>query len=401
MFDLKKKIKLSDKDILDILYLMMLVICTSELFLHSTYVIQEDKWIGDILFGSHKIWDALIYSLSITISLIRFSVQSGVTKKQRILAWIIFFVFSFHYLATGMHIYVLAFGCLYIGAYNISFSRIIKVYFWENLLLSAIVVMAALFGIIQNRVYGERASLGFTHPNTMGAHIMAVIMAYFVWRQAKITWMEIVVAEIIEWIIFRLGVSRSSFIAVEMFLCLCVCYKLYLYVKDVTIWKKIYEAFKMLMCFSVFIFGGIIVLLSYFYSESHAWMVKLNQWFSTRLSLGRIGFDKYNASLLGKPVKMIAEPKEGEIYFYLDSFYVRSIFDWGILMLLLFLMLYFMVSYRAKCLDEFLILSALSVFALHGVMEVYMSSLVYNPYILFLMASTGQEITQRINGGTE
>lgn len=391
MFDSKKNIKWSEKDIWDTLYLLVFVICLCEIFLHSSYVPKTENWIGTVLAGSHKVWDRLIYSLTISVALLRFSMQTGVTRIQRIIVCLILFIFSFHYFATGLNIETLVFGCLCIGAYNFPFSRIIKFYLWENVILYLFVVVLALLGFIENRVYWERASLGFGHPNTMSAHVMAIIVAYFVWRQARITWAEIGIAAIVELIIFRVGVSRSSLIGTMLFLFLCICYKLFLYIKDKKAVKAVYNAITFLMCFSIFLFGGITVLLSYFYSENRGWMVKANQLFSTRLSLGRIGFDKYNASWLGKPVKMISEPKEGEQYFYLDSYYIRSIFEWGLLALAAFLLLYFLVSYRAKCLDNFLILSALSVFALHGMMEVYMASFVYNPYLLFLLASTGTE----------
>lgn len=398
MFDSKKNIKWSEKDIWDTLYLLVFGICLFELFLHTSYVSKTDNWIGNVILGSHKVWDRMIYSLTISVAVLRFSVQTGVTCVQRIVAWLILFVFSFHYFATGMHLVVLVFGCLCIGAYNFSFPKIIKLYLLESLVLYVFVIAMAKYGVIENKVYIHgmdrvREALGFVHPNTLGVHTMTIIMAYFVWRKAKMTWLEIGMAAIIELLVYRISISRSSFMGTMVFLFACVCYKLYLKVNDTKIVKTLYDLLTFLMSFSVFIFGTITVFLSYFFSPEKAWMVKLDQWFSTRLSLGRMGFDMYNASLLGRKVKMNSQPnyEAGEWYFFLDSYYIRSIFEWGLIALAVFLLLYFMVSYRAKRLNEFLILSALSVLALHGMMEVCMSSLVYNPYLLFLMASVGRD----------
>lgn len=408
MFDSKKDIKWSEKDILDTLYLVVFGICLFELFLHTSYVSKSDNWIGTVILGSHKVWDRMIYSLTISVAVLRFSMQTGVTYLQRIVAWLILFVFSFHYFVTGMHLEVLVFGCLCIGAYNFSFPKIIKLYFFESLVLCVFVIALAKYGIIENKVYiyemdRVRESLGFVHPNTLGVHTMTIIIAYFVWRKTRIIWIEIGIAAIIELLVYRVTISRSSFIGTMLFLLICVCYKLYLKVGDIKIVKTIYNLITLLMTFSVFIFGSITVLLSYFFSPEKAWMAKLDQWFSTRLSLGRMGFDMYNASLLGQKVKMNSEPnyEAGEWYFFLDSYYIRSIFEWGLIALAVFLLLYFMVSYRAKRLNEFLILSALSVLALHGMMEVCMSSLVYNPYLLFLMASVGRDRPHQHKGEIE
>lgn len=389
IINMKQRLK-KDQKYLDILYLIVFGVLVCELFFHTTYFCDNDRWIGTKLMGDHATWDNSIYAIVITISVLRFQMQEKIDKKLQIIIGTLLIAFALHYFCTGMQIEMLAFAFLCVGACDISFDQLMKVYFYENIVLLIVTILAALAGFIENLEGGDgRMALGFHHPNTLGAHVLSLIVAYFLMKKTRIKWHEIGIAFIAEMVIFRICVSRSSMICAVGFLLICCLYLLYnRYIGKPTV-QMAYKILEWLMLFSVFIFCGFSILASYLFSNDRKWMALLNKLFSGRLALGKIGFEKYNANLLGQPVKMIVNPKEGETYFYLDSFYVRNVFVWGMIALCAFMIFYFFLCLKAKKENQFFILSALSIFALHGIMEVCMSSVMYNPYMLFLLASGG------------
>lgn len=290
---------------------------------------------------------------------------------------------------------VFYFVVLLIGAKNIAFDKILKVY----LLVSAAVLLSAFIAsrldIIEDLVYvrafwGERNSFGTVYPTDFAAHIFFLLSAgYYVIRK-KLQTYHIILGFGLCAIVYYYCKTRLD--CITMVLLLLGLWRIH---KDNGLSadgnrNNVFDfLYKKTPCFGVAAFA-IMYGLSLFYMKNVPVFRFIDELLSGRLRLGNQGLQEYGFSFFGQHVAVsgnggsVVAPVN---YFFIDSSYLLVYLCYGAVFLALILFIHY--SCCKKYADDRYYLLILSVIALNCMMAHHMIDVVYNPFYLALLAKKG------------
>lgn len=143
--------------------------------------------------------------------------------------------------------------------------------------------------------------------------------------------------------------------------------------------------------YSAAIFSSLMFYLSSHFSFSSPFFVKLNDFFSMRLFLGKNALDTYKLHLFGtNNVKFIGYGGTTESvlsYNYVDSSYIQMLFYYGIVPVVLLVLVYVLSSRRFYKEGKMLFLSLLSLITINCMIEAFWIRPGYNIFMFTLFAS--------------
>ena len=140
----------------------------------------------------------------------------------------------------------------------------------------------------------------------------------------------------------------------------------------------------------VIISSVLMIVLTVFYDKSKSWMFKLNDFITSRLSVGNKTFIDEGVRLLGQRIKLegnggsIITPV-GDEYNFLDCSYMNILVAWGVVTLLIFLLLYVYAGYRNK--KDMYLLYAIVIIGINCMIAHHMTDIAYNPFTFMIMAA--------------
>lgn len=283
-------------------------------------------------------------------------------------------------------------GLLIAGANDIDYRKILKVYLIVEIPMTICTMIAGYTGVITNLVYhrGEqvRMSFGFIYPTDFAAGIVFMITAWVVLRQARCTWMEIGLM-IISVVLFEKYCDVRNSEIVMMILIICV---VYLKIRNKLAAKKGKEytpslLLKILCLVAPYGLAGFMILVSRFYRPDIEWMAKLNTLFSTRLSLGKEVFDRYDIQIWGQDIPMRGNGGSTEVvadYFFIDSSYVNILMRLGLVAFILVMLIISIIM--IKNLNHPYMLMAMAIVCIHSVMEHHMFEVYYDVFLMLPLA---------------
>lgn len=246
-------------------------------------------------------------------------------------------------------VYIFQSALFIINAYNIDFNKIVKTSILSSVLSVFIVVASSYAGIIPDRTFLRTGSiahcLGFTYYSTYPYVVMFIMLGYMYLRK-KMNWFEILVFFVLNSYVYKMSTLRLSYylsiVGLIMYVILCKF--------DVgNINNKIVKYCSALSYPLTFIFT-ILCALKY-NSKNHLWR-KLDDVFSSRISLSQEGFLRYNVKLFGQyiDVNTMNNGKFVLDYFYIDSGFIYSILGYGVLFSVLITLMYVMIF--SYCCDK-------------------------------------------------
>lgn len=283
-------------------------------------------------------------------------------------------------------------GLLIAGANDIDYRKILKVYLIVEIPMTICAMIAGYTGVITNLVYhrGEqvRMSFGFVYPTDFAAGIIFMVTAWVVLRQVRCTWIEIGLM-IISVILFEKYCDVRNSEIVMMILIICV---VYLKIRNKLAAKKGKEytpslLLKILCLVAPYGLAGFMILVSRFYRPDIEWMAKLNTLFSTRLSLGKEVFDRYDIQIWGQDIPMRGNGGSTEVvadYFFIDSSYVNILMRLGLVAFILVMLIISIIM--IKNLNHTYMLMAMAIVCIHSVMEHHMFEVYYDVFLMLPLA---------------
>lgn len=283
-------------------------------------------------------------------------------------------------------------GLLIAGANDIDYRKILKVYLIVEIPMTICAMIAGYTGVITNLVYhrGEqvRMSFGFVYPTDFAAGIIFMVTAWVVLRQVRCTWIEIGLM-IISVILFEKYCDVRNSEIVMMILIICV---VYLKIRNKLAAKKGKEytpslLLKILCLVAPYGLAGFMILVSRFYRPDIEWMAKLNTLFSTRLSLGKEVFDRYDIQIWGQDIPMRGNGGSTEVvadYFFIDSSYVNILMRLGLVAFILVMLIISIIM--IKNLNHPYMLMAMAIVCIHSVMEHHMFEVYYDVFLMLPLA---------------
>ena len=284
-------------------------------------------------------------------------------------------------------------GFLIAGANDIDYRKILKVYLIVEIPTTICTMIAGYTGVITDLVYhrGEqvRMSFGFVYPTDFAAGIIFMVTAWVVLRQVRCTWIEIGLM-IISVVLFEKYCDVRNSEIVMMILIICV---VYLKIRNKLAAKKGKEympslLLKILCLVAPYGLAGFMILVSRFYRPDIEWMAKLNTLFSTRLSLGKEVFDRYDIQIWGQDIPMRGNGGSTEVvadYFFIDSSYVNILMRLGLVAFILVMLIISIIM--IKSLNHPYMLMAMAIVCIHSVMEHHMFEVYYDVFLMLPFAN--------------
>lgn len=283
-------------------------------------------------------------------------------------------------------------GFLIAGANDIDYRKILKVYLIVEIPTTICTMIAGYTGVITDLVYhrGEqvRMSFGFVYPTDFAAGIIFMVTAWGVLGQVRCTWIEIGLM-IISVVLFEKYCDVRNSEIVMMILIICV---VYLKIRNKLAAKKGKEytpslLLKILCLVAPYGLAGFMILVSRFYRPDIEWMAKLNTLFSTRLSLGKEVFDRYDIQIWGQDIPMRGNGGSTEVvadYFFIDSSYVNILMRLGLVAFILVMLIISIIM--IKSLNHPYMLMAMAIVCIHSVMEHHMFEVYYDVFLMLPLA---------------
>ena len=293
------------------------------------------------------------------------------------------------FLQTGATNFLL-YSLLILLLYDVDVDVILKTYVFIAGSIVIGIFLLSIIGLLPNLQFAQvrssglviRNSFGFIYPTDFASHCFYLFIAWGYLLREKYIWLRVAVgvalsAFIIKFCDARLN-SMSILIAVIIFL---VMY----YTKEKKF--KVYY----ILPYSAAIFSSLMFYLSSHFSFSSPFFVKLNDFFSMRLFLGKNALDTYKLHLFGtNNVRFIGYGGTTESvlsYNYVDSSYIQMLFYYGIVPVVLLVLVYVLSSRRFYKEGKMLFLSLLSLITINCMIEAFWIRPGYNIFMFTLFAS--------------
>lgn len=311
------------------------------------------------------------------------------TKKEMIWAGIILFAFLMPALLTEYR-FLWYTGFLIVGAKDIDFDKILKVYLTIGITIMLAAFVASQMGWIEDLVYIvhrddqllSRYSFGSVYPTDFSAHIFYLAIAGICLGNKKLTFGKIINFIVLAIFVFDKCIARTSSICLVMMACFMLIIKLY---KPKVKYRICYYILNMATAG----FAGLYIILTHIYDETNQWLVKLNTAMSDRLAITSKAIQIYDYKLFGQNIIERGFGRGGELdgeYFFLDDSYIRIALMYGVVLLVMTLALFWYSGVKAIRNKRIIVLCAIVVIGLHSFMEHHILEIAYNPILCFVFA---------------
>ena len=297
---------------------------------------------------------------------------------------------------TSKEFSLFSMGIFVLGARNVDFKRIIKIYFYVGMLLLAFVVISAMGGLIRNLVYRRdmtnivRQSFGIAYPTDFAAHVLYLILAYAYLKFGKIKWYDYVVFLAAAGFLVKFSDARLSAYAIILSIPV-------LWIGQRAQTDHLLSRFIASFYWTVPILSAYLVIIaSYFFTPSNEILTKVNNASSGRLFLGHKAISEYGFSMFGKQIiehgwgganglKMSQNAPAN--YFFVDSSFLRMTILYGIIMAIIILLAMTKISWESFQKGSFALASIIVIVSVSAMVEQRLLDLAYDPFLIALLAN--------------
>lgn len=347
-----------------------------------------------VTFGDH--WLRLLSYISLPMLLFKILILDGWKKKQLFLIFVVLVIglISWRVAQDSQLLMIIPFV---IGAKNVRLRDIMSwyVYLCGTLMLS--VAVFSLLGIIPHLIFYSdtrptRYSLGMNYPSEIAAHSLYLMLAYCYLRFGKLKWFDYLIILVNGVACMLITNTRLDFIATVIVIPIMI------------IAQRAFKGYRWSQAFASFwwmavpILSLVTIFSSYFFNPSNPIFYKANSLASGRLALGYEAFHKCQVSLFGnniversfvgtKGLKLARGVNEvGKQYFYIDSSYMRMLLLWGVLMFILIVFCLTFIAIRSTVHRTFIMSAIILVASLNFMFEPNIIKIIYDPFLLALLA---------------
>lgn len=288
---------------------------------------------------------------------------------------------------------VLLYVSFILGAKNVNFRELIKLFFVTIGILLAGTVIISQANVVKDAIYirddFHRHSLGIGYPTDTGAYVFYLLLAYYYLFFKSLTWRSYAAIAFLDVLLYEATQARNS----------CVLILLTIPV----IWIAQRASAGKLISRGIASFYWMIVPLAAYMTLLLAWLYRRNRPFkildialSGRLGLSHKALSKYGISLFGqhvhengwggvKGVKNFYKPNFS--YFYIDSSYMRLAIIYGLILGILLIACMTIIAYRSTLKREFALAAIIMLVSLHCIVEQHLLDISYDPFLLALLAT--------------
>lgn len=284
---------------------------------------------------------------------------------------------------------------LALGAYGVSFRKILTLYLAVLGTALLVTVAAALTGVIENLIYYSyerrpRISFGVNYPTDFTAYLFFGTVIYCCLRRTVLHWWEIGGIGVLAVFSWYFCDSRNNAGCLLLVGIGCAVLKIWAILSGQR--EKGYYLPKVLQTILMatpVLIPVVIWTITILYRTDSLVLSRLNELLSNRLALGQDGIGRFGLSLFGQQIAMIGNGMSTEIsgeYFFIDSSYILIGLRFGMVVLVVVCLLFgwYMIQFFRR--EQILPIMLLSVLLLQCMSEHHFFEYVYNPFLLLALA---------------
>ncbi len=291
---------------------------------------------------------------------------------------------------------------LLIGAKDIPFRKILKIFLVVNLSIVLAAFAASMLGIIVNLQYittsrtikSVRNSFGILYTTDFAAYFFFMMVVYFYLKGKSLRWFDYAGALILNAFIYYFCQTRLDCISILLTVILFAIVNATDNVRH-TIRDKYKPRKNVLEIFAPFIMPACAVfsiLITIAYNPSNRILNSINDLITHRLSLGLQGLEEYGIKLFGQYIRMVGMGLSTHLtdtYFFVDCSYLYVLLQYGLVFFLTMLVVYMFISYKNRK-DHFFVIAILLV-SINCMIAHHIVSFAYNPFAMALFALMSEE----------
>ena len=280
---------------------------------------------------------------------------------------------------------------------NCDIKEMIKITLIVYSTIFAITISLSLLKVIPDWTYkrgnGVRHSLGFFYSTIASGFYTSVILMYFYIRNSKATWIELIILQGINYFIYSYTDGRLGYALVTLMLIILAAYKFIS--KNDKMKNKLKEimnskTIKWLCCAIPLIMLVGTLLLVYLYGTGNKAALYIDNLLSRRLELSFSAFYRYPITTFGTSIKWngwggygyLVEELEYYDYNFVDSSYVRILFDFGTIMSAIILVAYTLLIEKTFKIKDYWLLLAIIITLISAFVEPYITTIQHNIFLI-------------------
>lgn len=379
-------LKIHNKDMFfENLYLAVLALYLLKAFLDTTLFLVP--W--------PAYYDSLVRLIALAVVLLR----EGYWTEGRGILWIFCIavggIFALSWIHTG-YAFLLDIPLLMLGAFDIPYKKILKVYIGCGLLVLITAVIGSCTGCIEDMIYFDfndkinfKHSFGIIYSTDFAAHVVYLLLAVWViYDQLPLILYVILTAALTGMIYFYSGAKCSTIVFI-LFL-IGILYEKFLYFfEKQNRYERITDLLDLLPIAVLPCCAAVMVALMFWFNPENAVMQKVNVFLTGRLQNAHNALEEYGISMWGTAFDMIGNGGNTARhlgYNFVDSSYCMVLIRYGLAVFLVMCALHLICSWRAKEKGQRRLLIALALIAIHNAIEHHFLELAYNFFLLLPFA---------------
>lgn len=267
---------------------------------------------------------------------------------------------------------------------NLDFDKVVRIIYIVQLVMICLVFFMYAIGYLEDYTMYRgslvRHSMGFSHPNQLGARMFLILTTRCYIRREKFNFFDWLLLPIAAYFVYVVPNSKTSVYALIM---LAGILLLDIIVKASGGKQSFFSG---ILILSSVISMVISVTLSVINAKQYALFNVLDKVLSARFSLCHKTLRYYGISMFGQNIQLIFQDYfTGVFYhFWLDNAYMALLLRYGPIMLILFCGIYIATMLYFKNQKNYVVVEIMCLYAIYGVMENNIFLISQNVFLLLL-----------------
>ena len=307
-------------------------------------------------------------------------------------------IFTLSFVATGYE-FLFDLAILLIGAVDIPYKKILKVYVWCAIIIMGLAMLGSLTGAVRDLTYVKdktyRHSFGICYPTDFAAHGIYLLLSIWVLYENIPVIISIIAMLLFAAFQYRYCYTECSEIVAVLSAVGMTYVWLVSRIKDKkSLIAKFTWCIDQLLTVFMGICAGVIIWMSIKCSDEYPLLKQINVLISGRLSLAQSAFNEYGIKYFGTAFDMVgfgSETVRRSGYNFVDSSFCLILVRYGMAVLAAVLVIYFLVERKALRSGKRKLMVAFALISIHSVIEQHLLELAYNPFLLLAFADISPE----------
>lgn len=347
-------------------------------------------------------WPEYAYNMMRASVICAVFLKLGYSKEQKGKRLFICVCISALFLLSWMstwYLFLFELAVLLIGAIDIPYKKILKVYVWCGIIIMGLAMLGSLTGAVRDLTYIKdkiyRHSFGICYPTDFSAHGIYLLLSIWVLYENIPSIVSIIVMLLFAVFQYRYCNTECGEIVAVLSAAGMAYVWFVSYIKDKkSLTAKLAWCIDQILTVFMGICAGAIIWMAMKWSDESPLLQKINSIISSRLYLAQRAFNEYGIKFFGTAFDMVGfggETVRRSGYNFVDSSFCLILVRYGIVALAATLLIYFIVERKALRSGKRKLMVAFALISIHSVIEHHLLELAYNPFLLLAFSDISPE----------